>query len=84
MEGKVAIFPDLGTVHKEVYKKCPDTDDTEISPRGHFKLEPHPHFSHNFPTSIPVTFIWESPGVFSPLSLSNVIYDNTRIIRFDF
>ena len=41
-------------------------DHTEISRRGQFKLEPHPHWSPlgvnlNFPTSIPVTFIWDSP-----------------------
>ena len=31
---------------------------------GHFKLEPHPHWSplrFKFSTSIPGTFIWESP-----------------------
>ena len=35
----------LSTVHKEIAKKCPDTDHTEISPRGQFTLEPHPHWS---------------------------------------
>ena len=33
----------LGAVHKEIYKKCRDTDHTEISFTGQFKLEPHPH-----------------------------------------
>ena len=44
--------------------KCPDTDHTEISLRGQFKLEAHPHWSplrFKFRTSIPGTFIWESP-----------------------
>ena len=35
----------LSTVHKEIYKTCPNTDHTEISLRGQFKLEPHPHWS---------------------------------------
>ena len=35
----------LITVHKEIYKKCPDTDHTEISLGGQLKLEPHPHWS---------------------------------------
>ena len=30
---------------KKFTKKCPDTDYTEISLRGQFKLEPHPHWS---------------------------------------
>ena len=33
----------LGTVRKEIYKKCPDTDQTETYFRGQFK--PHPHWS---------------------------------------
>ena len=33
----------LGAVHKEIYKKCHNTVHTEISFRGQFKLEPHPH-----------------------------------------
>ena len=44
--------------------KCPDTDHTEISLRGQFKLEAHPHWSplrFKCRTSIPGTFIWESP-----------------------
>ena len=32
-------------IKKKKYKKCPDTDQTEISLRGQFKLEPHPHLS---------------------------------------
>ena len=44
-----------------IYKKCPDTDHTEISLR-------QPHWSPlgfhlNFPMSIPVNFMWESPRV---------------------
>ena len=35
----------LITVHKEIYKQCPDTDHTEISLGGQLKLEPHPHWS---------------------------------------
>ena len=36
----------FSTVHKKKnYKKCPDTDQTEISLRGQLKLEPHPHLS---------------------------------------
>ena len=31
-------------MYKEIYKKCPDIDHTEISLRGQFKLEPHPHW----------------------------------------
>jgi len=42
----------LSTVYKEIYKKYPDIDHTEISLKGQFRLEPHPH---------PVTFIWEVP-----------------------
>ena len=50
------------------------TDSTEIFLRGQFKLEPHPDwsplgFNLNFPTRIPVTFIWEFPP---PLSLHPV------------
>ena len=30
---------------KVIYKKCCDTDHTEISFRGQFKLESHPHWS---------------------------------------
>ena len=32
-------------MHKEIYKICPDTDHTEISLWGQFKLEPHSHWS---------------------------------------
>ena len=36
----------LSTVmHEEMYKICLDTGHTEISFRGQFKLEPHPHWS---------------------------------------
>ena len=47
-DGKLLYLPiqvSLSTVHKEIYKKCPDTDHTEISLRGQFKLEQHPHWS---------------------------------------
>ena len=30
---------------KEIYKKCPNTDHTEIPLKGWVKLEPHPHWS---------------------------------------
>ena len=47
---KVTIFTHPGIVQyrakkKKNYKKCPDTDQTEISLRGQFKLEPHTHLS---------------------------------------
>ena len=35
----------LSSVHKEIQKKCPDSDKTEISLRNLFKLEPHPYWS---------------------------------------
>ena len=35
----------LSTVHKEIQKRCPDSDKTEISLRDLFKLEPHPYWS---------------------------------------
>ena len=36
----------LSTVRKEIYKnKSPDTNYGQISFRGQFKLEPHPHWS---------------------------------------
>ena len=35
----------FSTLHKKIYKKGPDADQTEISLRGQFKLEPHPHWS---------------------------------------
>ena len=41
----ITILVSLSTVHKEIYKKCPDTDQPEISFRGQFKLEPYPHWS---------------------------------------
>ena len=47
-DGKLLYLPiqvSLSTVHKEIYKKCPDTDHTEIFRRGQFKLEQHPHWS---------------------------------------
>ena len=34
----------LRAVHKEICKKGSDTDLTEISFKGQFKLEPHPHW----------------------------------------
>ena len=34
----------LSTVHKKKYKKCPDTDHTEISLRGQLKVQTHPHW----------------------------------------
>ena len=34
----------LSTVRKEIYKLFPDTAHTEISLRGQFKFEPHPHW----------------------------------------
>ena len=36
----------LSTVHNEIYQNCLDSDQTEISLRGLFKLEPHPHYTH--------------------------------------
>ena len=46
---KVTIFVHSGiaysTVHKEIHKKCPDSNQTEISLRSLFKLEPHPQWS---------------------------------------
>ena len=47
-DGKSLYLPtqvSFSTVHKKIYKKCPDTDQTEISRRRQFKLEPHPHWS---------------------------------------
>ena len=44
-DGKSLFCPiqvSLRTLRKENYKNCPDTDHTEISSRGQFKLEPHP------------------------------------------
>ena len=41
----ITILVSLSTVHKEIYKKCPDNDQPEISFRGQFKLEPYPHWS---------------------------------------
>ena len=35
----------LSIVLKKIYKKCPDTDHTEISLGGQFKLEPNLHWS---------------------------------------
>ena len=35
----------LSTVHKEICKKCPDTDHTEISLSGQFKFESNTHWS---------------------------------------
>ena len=35
----------LSIVHKKIDKKCPDTDHTEISLSGQFKLEPNLHWS---------------------------------------
>ena len=35
----------LSTADKEIFKSCPDTDQTEIFLKGQFKLEPHPHWS---------------------------------------
>ena len=46
---------------KEIYKKCPDTDNTEISFRGlslsHTHIGFSKGFNSNFPTIIPFTFI---------------------------
>ena len=39
----LSIKVSLSTVFKELYKKCPDTDHTEIFPKGQFKPEPHPY-----------------------------------------
>ena len=47
-DGKSLYLPtqvSFSTVHKKIYKKCPDTGQTEISLRRQFKLEPHPHWS---------------------------------------
>ena len=35
----------LSSADKEIYKKWPDTDHTEIFLKGQFKLEPLPHWS---------------------------------------
>ena len=35
----------LSIVHKKIDKKCPDTDHTEISLSGQFKLEPNLYWS---------------------------------------
>ena len=35
----------LSIVHKKIDKKCPDTDHTEISLSGQFKLEPNLNWS---------------------------------------
>ena len=46
---KVTIFAHSGiaysTVHKEIHKKCPDSNQTEISLRSLIKPEPHPQWS---------------------------------------
>ena len=47
-DGKSLYLPiqvSLRTVRKEIYKKCRNTDHTEISLRDQFKLDPHPHWS---------------------------------------
>ena len=43
---------------KKIYKKCPDTDHTEISLTGQFKLEPHLHWS---PLGVLLEFFDEHP-----------------------
>ena len=48
----------LSIVHKKIYKKCPDTDHTEISLTGQFKLEPHLHWS---PLGVLLEFSNEHP-----------------------
>ena len=63
----------LSTVHKEIYKKCFNTDHTEISLEGQLELEPHLHWSPlglnlYIRTSIPATFIWGSPRDIIPLT----------------
>ena len=75
MEGALYLHiqVSLSTVHKEIYKKCPDTDYTEISLGGQLKLEPHLHWSplgvnFYFRPSIPVTFMWGSPRDIIPLT----------------
>ena len=51
-DGKSLHLPiqvSLRAVRKEIYRKCRDTDHTEISFGGHFQLEPHPNWpSSNF------------------------------------
>ena len=46
LEWTVTIFAHSGiaysTVHNEIHKKCPDNNQTEISLRNLFKLEPTP------------------------------------------
>ena len=41
----VSLRVSLSTARKEIYKKNALSDHTEISLRGQFKLEPHPHWS---------------------------------------
>ena len=48
----------LSIVHKKIYKKCPDTDHTEISLTGQFKLEPHLYCS---PLGVLLEFSDEHP-----------------------
>ena len=49
LEWKVTIFAHSGiaysTVHREIHKKWPDSNQTEISLRSLFKLEQHPQWS---------------------------------------
>ena len=75
MEGALYLHiqVSLSTVHKETYKKCPNTDHTEISLGGQLELEPHLHWSPlgvnlYFRTGIPITFIWGSPRDIIPLT----------------
>ena len=51
----------LSTLHKEIYQNCVNNNQTEISLRGLFKLEPHPHWS---PLAVSFEFSDEQPGHF--------------------
>ena len=77
----------LSTVHYEIYKKCPDTNHTEISLKGQLSLS-HTHiglpygFNLNFLMSIPDTFIWESPpGNHPPSSCILLMLTASVILR---
>ena len=56
------------TVHKEIYKKYPETDHTKISFGGQFKLQPHPNWSQlelfdEHPRDFYMTFIISHPDL---------------------
>ena len=58
-DGKSLHLPiqvSLRAARKEIYRKCRDTDHTEISFGGQFQLEPHPKVSFSFSDEQPRHF----------------------------